>query len=689
MNNNTLPGLTPNRIKALHHAGITRLQQLLYYFPRKYIDRSNLDSINTLDESQPESTLLVTIETTQLVGFGKTKRFEAIASDSTGQLKLVWFKGVVYFQKLILPGKQYLIWGQAKRFGMYWSISHPNMEAVTEQDSVQNHLRVFPIYPSNQLFEKTYITSDVIQKWVTALLANFSSTEYIPDFILQKYNFPSRLDALKLIHFPKTLSEASAGLHRFKFEELFLFQLCVRKIRSERIEQAKGLVFNADLTLVHKFYSEILPFELTDGQKHALKDIMSDFKSGFQTNRLIQGDVGSGKTIVAFISMLAAIDNGYQCVFMAPTEILAEQHFRTLDKFAQQLGLNVRLLVGQQKKALRNDVLSDLSGGTCHIAVGTHALFQDDVLFNRLGLVVVDEQHRFGVLQRNLLASKGQQPHVLVMSATPIPRSLAMSLYGDLDVTVIKGLPKNRKPIKTAVRSEKQHDSVYAFVDELLADGGQVYIVYPLVDESEVLDLKDATQGFEIIKARFPNYKVGLVHGRLDSAEKESTMQAFIKNETQILVSTTVIEVGVDVSNASLMIVEHAERFGLSQLHQLRGRVGRGERQSYCVLMRGDILSKEGRIRLQTMERTSDGFEVAEVDLQLRGPGDLLGTKQSGLPDFKFADLVKDQELLQEAKDCADQILTEDPNLSLEKHQILKRVFTPYFEERSKFYFTS
>lgn len=686
---NALPGLTPNRIKALQHAGITKMQQLLYYFPRKYVDRSNLDSISGLNENQIESTLLVTVQKTQMAGLGKAKRFEAIVNDGTGQLKLVWFKGVVYFQKLIVPGKQYLIWGQAKRFGMYWSISHPNMEVVSEQDSVQHHLRVFPIYPSNQLFEKTYLTSDVIQKWVRILLDAFSSTEYIPDFILQKYAFPSRAESLKLIHFPTTLNDSALGLHRFKFEELFLFQLSVRKIRSERIELAKGLVFNADLKLVHQFYSDVLPFELTDGQKHALKDIMADFKSGFQANRLIQGDVGSGKTIVAFISMLAAIDNGYQCVFMAPTEILAEQHFKTLNNFAQKLGLNVRLLVGQQKTSLRNDVLSDLAGGTCHIAVGTHALFQDDVHFNRLGLVIVDEQHRFGVLQRNLLANKGQQPHVLVMSATPIPRSLAMSLYGDLDVTLIKGLPKNRIPIKTAVRSETQHESVYAFVDELLADGGQVYIVYPLVQESEVLDLKDATQGFELIKARFPNFKVGLVHGKMDSAEKESTMQGFIKNELQILVSTTVIEVGVDVPNASMMIVEHAERFGLSQLHQLRGRVGRGERQSYCVLMRGDILSKEGRIRLQTMERTSDGFEVAEVDLQLRGPGDLLGTKQSGLPDFKFADLVKDQELLQEAKDCADHILTEDPTLSLEKHQILKRVFTPYFEERSKFYFTS
>ncbi|NCP83393.1 MAG: ATP-dependent DNA helicase RecG [Bacteroidetes bacterium] len=684
-----LKGITPNRIKALQTAGITKPKHLIYFFPRKYIDRSNLDSIALLTEEQSESVLSVTIQRIQTIGTPRNKRLEAIATDETGTIKLVWFKGVTYFEKTLKVGKKFLIWGQAKRFGTYWSIAHPNMENATDEHQVDQHLRIFAMYPSNQLFEKTYISSELIQKWVKQLLSNFSLKEYLPSFVVVRLHLLSRQDALHAVHFPQKISDSQNGLFRFKFEELFLFQLCVRKIRANRIMKAIGLTFKTNSRLVSSFYNEVLPFELTDGQKKAIEAIRTDFESGFQSNRLIQGDVGSGKTIVAFISMLYAIDNGYQCAFMAPTELLAEQHAQTLSVFAEALGLNVRILTGQQKTSIRNDVLADIAAGTCHIAVGTHALFQNEVEFFKLGLVIVDEQHRFGVLQRNLLALKGLQPHVLVMSATPIPRSLAMTLYGDLDVTLIKGLPKNRKPIKTAMRNEKKRDQVYQFIDDLLADGGQVYIVYPLVQESEVLDLKDATQGFELIKERFSGYSVGLVHGKLPSIEKEKTMQAFKRKELQILVSTTVIEVGVDVPNASLMVIEHAERFGLSQLHQLRGRVGRGERQSYCVLMRGDALSKEGRIRLETMERTNDGFEVAEVDLDLRGPGDLLGTKQSGLPDFKFADLVKDQDILELAKEYADELLETDKDLLFDEHSALKKVFEPYFAERSKFYFTS
>jgi ATP-dependent DNA helicase RecG len=684
-----LPGFTTNRQKALQQSGISQAQHVLYFFPRKYVNRSELHSISSLNEDQNESTLLIKIKKTQLIGNGKSKRLEAFAEDSTGTIKLVWFKGVVYFEKMLKPGKQFLIWGQAKRFGMYWSMAHPNMESLNDESQVEQHLRVFPIYPSNQLFEKTYITSALLQKWVKWLLERYQPNEYLPSHLLKKHQLLGRKDSLQWIHFPNDIHDWKRGLKRFKYEELFLFQLCVRKIRANRIEREKGLILNTNSSLVNEFIEHHIPFELTPGQMHALDAIKKDFKGGFQANRLIQGDVGSGKTLVALISMLYAIDSGFQCAFMAPTEILAEQHYHTITRFVQPFGLNVRLLTGQQKTSIRNDVLADIAAGTCHIVVGTHALFQDDVLFNNLGLAIVDEQHRFGVLQRNQLANKGLNPHVLVMSATPIPRSLAMTLYGDLDVTLIKDKPKNRKPVRTAVRSEKQREAVYTFIDELLAEGGQVYIVYPLVQESEVLDLKDASQGYEHICERFPHYKIGLVHGRLSSDEKEATMQQFIRNEIQILVSTTVIEVGVDVPNASLMIIEHAERFGLSQLHQLRGRVGRGDRQSFCVLMKGDKLSKEGRIRLETMERTNDGFEVAEVDLQLRGPGDLLGTKQSGLPDFKFADLVNDQELLELAKEDADRILEKDPDLELPEHEQLKRVFVPYYNERSKFYYTS
>ena len=403
-------------------------------------------------------------------------------------------------------------------------------------------------------------------------------------------------------------------------------------------------------------------------------------------NRLIQGDVGAGKTIVAIGAMLMALDNGFQTAFLAPTEILAEQHYRTLTNQLKGLDVNVRLLIGSQKKALRTDILTDIEGGNCNIVVGTHAIIQDTVRFHNLGLAVIDEQHRFGVKQRSELLNKGSHPHMLVMSATPIPRSLAMTVYADLDVSVIKDLPAGRKPIRTAIRSQKKREDVYRFVEQEVKDGGQVYIVYPLVEESEALDLKDATAGFEKLKKQFPDFKVGLIHGQMKTEEKDGAMQAFIKNEIQILVSTTVIEVGVDVPNASIMIIEHAERFGLSQLHQLRGRIGRGERQSYCILMPDVKVSKSGAVRLKTMEETNDGFRIAEADLKLRGPGDFLGTKQSGLPDFKFADIVEDQFLLGQAKEKAMELLGEDPQLQSPQNNSLQKIFSPYFKEKVKFY---
>ncbi|HKK44236.1 MAG TPA: ATP-dependent DNA helicase RecG, partial [Balneolaceae bacterium] len=418
----------------------------------------------------------------------------------------------------------------------------------------------------------------------------------------------------------------------------------------------------------------------------ALGDIKKDVRSGKQMNRLIQGDVGSGKTIVAIGAILMALDNGYQAVFMAPTEILAEQHFRTLSDFLDPLDINVRLLVGNQNANLRTDILTDIEGGNCQIVVGTHALIQDEVNFNNLGLVVIDEQHRFGVEQRAEILEKGSHPHVLVMSATPIPRSLAMTLYSDLDISIIKGLPGGRKPVKTAVRSQKKDDDIYNFVEQELEKGGQAYVVYPLVEESEKMDLKDATAGYEKLKKRFSDYQVGLLHGQMKSEDKDAVMQQFINNEVQVLVSTTVIEVGVDVPNASIMIVEHAERFGLSQLHQLRGRIGRGERQSYCILIYGEKVSREAQFRLRKMVQTNDGFEIAEADLQLRGPGDFLGTKQSGLPEFHVADIVEDQWILEQAKSEAWKVMNEDPSLENQNHQKLRKVFLPYYKKKSKFY---
>ncbi len=489
-----------------------------------------------------------------------------------------------------------------------------------------------------------------------------------------------------MIHFPEDQSEYKQALKRFKFEELFLFELSVAKTKHEIIEKAKGPLLENMGNYTQRFFNEHLPFELTDGQKTALSDIKKDVRSGKQMNRLIQGDVGSGKTIVALGAILMALDNGYQAAFMAPTEILAEQHFRTLSKFLDPLDINIRLLVGNQKTSLRTDILTDIEGGNCDIVVGTHAVIQEEVNFNKLGLAVIDEQHRFGVKQRAEILTKGSHPHVLVMSATPIPRSLAMTLYSDLDISIIKGMPGGRKPIKTAVRHQSKHDDIYKFVEQELKEGGQAYVVYPLVEESEKVDLKDATAGYEKLKKRFSNFEVGLLHGQMKSEEKDNVMQQFINNEIQVLVSTTVIEVGVDVPNASIMIVEHAERFGLSQLHQLRGRIGRGKRQSYCILVHGQKVSKEGKFRLRKMAQTSDGFEIAEADLKLRGPGDFLGTKQSGLPEFRVADIVEDQWILEQAKSAAWKLTNDDPNLKKSEHQELKKIFLPYYKERSRFY---
>ncbi|HCT55290.1 MAG TPA: ATP-dependent DNA helicase RecG, partial [Balneola sp.] len=447
-----------------------------------------------------------------------------------------------------------------------------------------------------------------------------------------------------------------------------------------------GHIFSDTGNFTSKYFNELLPFQLTEGQVSCLTDIKKDVRSGKQMNRLIQGDVGAGKTVVAIGALLMALDNGFQAAFLAPTEILAEQHYRTLADHLKGLDINVRLLVGGQKSKLRMDVLTDLEGGGCQIVVGTHAIIQEDVRFHKLGLAVIDEQHRFGVKQRAELLNKGSHPHILVMSATPIPRSLAMTVYADLDISIIKGLPAGRKPIKTAIRGNKKREGVWDFVQTEVSDGGQVYVIYPLVEESEALDLKDATAGYEKIKSQFPNFKVGLLHGRMKSNEKDAVMKAFISNEIQILVSTTVIEVGVDVPNASVMIIEHAERFGLSQLHQLRGRIGRGERQSYCILMPDVKVSKAGAFRLKTMEETNDGFKIAEADLKLRGPGDFLGTKQSGLPDFKVADIVEDQFILAQAKEKARELISKDAELVLPENKSLKMMFEPYHKEKAVFY---
>ncbi len=682
----TLPQLSSKRLEALQSASIYTTDDLLYFFPRRYLDRSNVQRIQHLAGSGEEVTVSGHVVSIDEVGFGKKKRLEVSLSDGTGIVKGVWFKGASYLQKQFKKGAVLAFFGQAKRYGKTISIAHPEISSISDDGDLEAFSKIIPIYPANKEFSKARITSTLIQKWIMHLLNQSDVREFLPSSILEQNQFPERRLALQNIHNPGTHQAHKIALERFKFEELFLFELSMGKIKHEIVERDSGQIFKNLKPITSTYFNRLLPFELTAGQKQALSDIKRDVRSGKQMNRLLQGDVGAGKTIVAIGALLMALDNGFQAAFAAPTEILAEQHYHTLTEHLSGLEINIRLLVGGQKTALRRDILTDIEGGNCQIVVGTHALFQETVKFHNLGIAVIDEQHRFGVKQRADLLNKGNHPHLLVMSATPIPRSLAMTVYADLDVSIITGLPKGRKPVETAIRSDRKREDVYRFVDMELADGGQVYIIYPLIEESEALDLKDATAGFEKVKARFPNYTVGLLHGRMDSKTKEETMQAFKENKIQILVSTTVIEVGVDVPNASIMIIEHAERFGLSQLHQLRGRIGRGSRQSYCILIPDVKVSRSGSYRLKTMEETADGFRIAEADLKLRGPGDFLGTKQSGLPDFNVADIVEDQLILMNAKNAAEKIIGADPELNNPENSNLKNVFLPYFHERQRFY---
>ncbi|NGP90112.1 ATP-dependent DNA helicase RecG [Fodinibius halophilus] len=681
-----LPKLSTKRIKALSESGIDSILDLLNFYPRRYLDRTTVAKIDHLRGNGEEVTVVGRIKKIQQKGRGRKKRLEVIIRDDTGSLKGVWFKGGHYIKKQFSEDELVAFFGAVKKYGRQFSIAHPEYDKIGDSSDIQDLKKIVPIYPSNKALSKTYTNSKLIHQWQKVILKHEKPPEFLPESVLEQHSLPRRHEAYRMIHLPTSKSEYKQAFKRFKFEELFLFELSIAKTKHEVIEKNEGKIFQNLGDYTTAFFNQHLPFELTDGQKSALSDIKKDVRSGTQMNRLIQGDVGSGKTVVAIGAILMALDNNCQAAFMAPTEILAEQHFRTLSEFLKPLDVNIRLLVGNQKKSLRTDILTDLEGGGCDIVVGTHAIIQQEVNFHNLGLAVIDEQHRFGVKQRAEILQKGSHPHVLVMSATPIPRSLAMTLYSDLDISIIKGLPGGRKPVKTAVRPQKKHSGIYDFVEEELKKGGQAYVVYPLVEESEKMDLKDATAGYKKLKKRFSNFEVGLLHGQMKSKDKDATMQQFIHNEIQVLVSTTVIEVGVDVPNASIMLVEHAERFGLSQLHQLRGRIGRGERQSYCILIHGHKVSKEGQFRLRKMVQTNDGFEIAEADLELRGPGDFLGTKQSGLPEFRVADIIEDQRILEQAKTAAWKVMKDDPSLTQPEYQELRKVFTPYYKERSKFY---
>ena len=670
-----LPGVGPKRAELLNkELRIFSFRDLLYYFPYRYIDRTQFHRISELNVNQAYIQVKGKIRSFHVQGERQKQRLTALFYDETGSMDLVWFKGVKYIRESLIPEQTYVAFGKPSVFNGRVNIIHPEMENEHSEQFKTGVVQAF--YNTTEVLKKRFLNTRAINKLQFNLLQSLGGKIYetLPPQVKEPLKLMALNDALKHIHFPENTRLLQNATFRLKFEELFYIQLKILSLKHKRYDVFKGFVFSQVGFNFNKFYENNLPFELTGAQKKVIKEIRKDLGSGKQMNRLLQGDVGSGKTLVALMLALIAFDNGYQASLMAPTEILAIQHFNTIQKMVQGLGINMALLTGSTKTKERKLIHEQLEKGELQLLVGTHALIEDTVNFKKLGLVIIDEQHRFGVAQRARLWKKntGVPPHVLVMTATPIPRTLAMTLYGDLDVSVIDGLPPGRKPVDTRHFYENRRKQVYEFIRKQVDLGRQVYMVYPLISESEKLDLKNLEDGYELMKEVFPRYKISMVHGRMKPAEKDAEMQLFKEGKTQIMVATTVIEVGVDVPNASVMVIESSERFGLSQLHQLRGRVGRGAEQSFCLLMSSYKVSNESRKRLETMVRTNDGFEIAEVDLQLRGPGDLEGTQQSGLGfDLKIANLGKDGEILRIARDMANDILDEDPRLEQEKNKLL------------------
>ena len=660
--------------------GIFTYHDLLQYYPFRYIDRTRYYKIRELNADLSAVQLIGRIVSVEIVGDKRTKRLVAQVKDDTGTIELVWFQAIRWMEKIIRPGAVFVIFGKPTVFNNKISISHPEMELYDPKAKKTGNLTLQPVYSSTEKLKLFSLDSKGVQHLQEALLSMAlpAITETLPGYLIARHHLNSRSGALQNIHFPSDNSSLKAALFRLKFEELFFIQLKLLRNKLLRTQKFKGVVFEKVGDLFNEFYKERLPFELTNAQKRVLKEIRQDTQRSVQMNRLLQGDVGSGKTVVALMSMLLAIDNGYQACIMAPTEILAQQHYKSIVQLLGDGLVNVALLTGSVKKKDRKALHEKLETGGLHILIGTHALIEDAVKFHNLGLVIIDEQHRFGVEQRSKLWRKNLiPPHILVMTATPIPRTLAMTLYGDLDISVIDELPVGRIPIKTIHLYESQRLRMFGIMREEIAKGRQIYIVYPLIKESEKLDLLYLEAGIEAISKEFPlpDYHISIVHGKLSAKDKEFEMQRFVKGETQIMVATTVIEVGVNIPNASVMIIENSERFGLSQLHQLRGRVGRGAEQSYCILMSGVKLSREGKIRLETMVRTTDGFEISEIDMQLRGPGNIEGTQQSGTLDLKIANLAEDQQILVEARNEVIRIFEEDPQLAGDENTLLKQYF--------------
>lgn len=654
--------------------GIRYLGDLLYYFPFRYIDRSKIYRIKEIREEMPFVQIKGKLANLQTLGSGRSTRLSVMLHDESGSIELIWFAGIKWIREKLIYGKEYIVFGRPTLFNRRFSISHPEIEVIDPDKKMVSNIKLQPFYNSSEKLTRKGLDSKGIARIIYNALQGSGGVipEILPPLLLKKYRFVSREKALQTIHFPDNLNQLETARKRLKFEELFFIQLRLLKQKLIRTEKVNGYRFEKVGEKFKRFYEENLPFTLTNAQKKVIREIRNDMGSGKQMNRLLQGDVGSGKTLVALLGMLLSVDNGYQACIMAPTEILAQQHYNGISKFLQGLDIEVGLLTGSTRSKKRKEIHERLLSGELHLLIGTHALIEDTVQFKELGFVVIDEQHRFGVAQRAKLWNKSKiPPHVLVMTATPIPRTLAMTLYGDLDYSVIDELPPGRKAIKTHHFYDKDRLKVFGFMRQQIEDGRQIYVVYPLIKESETLDLKDLEDGYESIVRDFPRpkYQISILHGKMKPADKDFEMARFAKGETQIMVSTTVIEVGVDVPNASVMVIENAERFGLSQLHQLRGRVGRGAEQSYCILMSSYKLTQDGKKRLQTMVDTSDGFEIADVDLKLRGPGDLHGTQQSGILDLRIADLVKDEKILKFAREKASELLELDPHLLLPENK--------------------
>mgnify|MGYP000112567511 FL=1 len=677
-----LTGVGPKRAELLKkELGIATFYDLLYFFPSRYVDRSRIYRIAELDSESPYIQLKGRFVNFTQHGEGAKKRLQGLFSDGTGTIDVVWFNRIKAISEMYRTGTEYILFGKPSVFNGRINMVHPEIE-VYKPDNEPHGLR--GIYTLPDKLRNKGISSKTIQQLIANLLAKVAYIpETLPNNVAGQFRLMNLREALANIHMPENLTKLKDAKFRLKFEELFLIQLNILRYTKNRNAKIRGLVFRHIGEYFNRFYNEVLPFPLTGAQKRVLKEIRADVGSGRQMNRLLQGDVGSGKTIVAMMTALMAVDNNYQTCMMAPTEILATQHYESLSTMGSKIGLRVELLTGSTKKSKRDEIHQGLLDGSIHLLIGTHAVIEDNVNFKQLGMVIIDEQHRFGVAQRAKLWNKNiNPPHVLVMTATPIPRTLAMTVYGDLDVSVIDELPPGRKPIQTLLRYENNRESVNRDIYKELRAGRQVYIVYPLIQENEKLDLKNLENGYEYVRQTFRDFKVSFVHGKMTPAEKDYQMQQFASNATQILVATTVIEVGVNVPNASVMVIENAERFGLSQLHQLRGRVGRGAEQSYCILMTKPEIAKNTRRRLEIMTETTDGFLIAEADMQLRGPGDIEGTQQSGIAfNMRIANLATDGQILTVARDAANALLDKDPELTLPENQILVEQLHKHFDK--------